>query len=61
MVTVKLLLEFKYGGTPLHLAATCGHAEIIKLLLKFGANVHAPAKDEGTPYMMLLVMGNWKW
>ena len=33
------------GNTPLHMAAGCGHASVVSLLLKAGAVVDAPKKD----------------
>ncbi|MDH5763237.1 MAG: ankyrin repeat domain-containing protein [Nitrospinota bacterium] len=38
-----------WGSTPLHRAAFKGHADIVKLLLKRGADVHARDKAENTP------------
>lgn len=33
--------NFKEAGAPLHLAAACGRAEIVQLLIDAGANVDA--------------------
>ncbi len=47
------LLEAKNGGTPLMMAAAKGHSEIVKLLLKAGANIHAKVPVDGRDYTPL--------
>jgi ankyrin repeat protein len=37
------------GGTPPHKYANYGLAEMVRVLVELGANVHAQAKDGGTP------------
>jgi ankyrin repeat protein len=35
--------------TPLHYAASKGYLEFVRLLLKYGANIHAKNAEERTP------------
>ncbi|KAJ1489023.1 hypothetical protein T484DRAFT_1781279, partial [Baffinella frigidus] len=37
------------GGTPLHVAASKGHAAVVRALVKAGADVTAPLKSGHTP------------
>ncbi|MDR2128952.1 MAG: ankyrin repeat domain-containing protein [Burkholderiaceae bacterium] len=48
----------KSGWTPLHYAATGGHAELIKLLLKAGADLDARSPNDSTPLMMAARYGS---
>ena len=43
--------------TPIHLPAANGHLGIVKLLLEYGAEVHALNSDGQTPYETSLVFG----
>ena len=55
---VKVLLDHKasvnaqdhHGNTPLHLAASCGNYEVVKLLVGAFANVDAVTKVYGVNY-----------
>lgn len=44
-----------YGNTPLHLAATHGHTEVIKHLHAVGANMHTQNSDHNTPLQLALL------
>jgi ankyrin repeat protein len=44
-----LFLQKKY--TPLHVAVALGHAEVAKVLLAAGANVHATAEVSESGFM----------
>ncbi len=44
-----------YGNTPLHLAATHGHTEVIQHLHSVGANLHAQNSDHNTPLQLALL------
>ncbi|MCJ1369913.1 Ankyrin-2 [Loxospora ochrophaea] len=48
----------KYGNTPLHLAATNGHTEVMKLLYHYGADRNAENKFGVTPRDMARENGN---
>ena len=39
----------KYNTTPLHLAASDGHTDVVELLLRKGASIEAIDKDNDTP------------
>lgn len=43
--------EHKHGFTPLHLAASLGNEEIVKMLLKYFANPNATANNNSTPLL----------
>ena len=48
----------KTGWTPLHYAASAGHVEVIKLLLKHSAYIDAESPSKTTPLMMAAMYGN---
>ncbi len=48
----------KTGWTPLHYAASAGHVEVIKLLLKHSAYIDAESPNKTTPLMMAAMYGN---
>ncbi len=48
----------KIGWTPLHYAASAGHVEVIKLLLKHSAYIDAESPNKTTPLMMAAMYGN---
>ena len=48
----------KTGWTPLHYAATGGHAPVIRLLLEHYAYVDAESPNQTTPLMMAAMYGN---
>ena len=48
----------KTGWTPLHYAASSGHVEVIKLLLKHSAYIDAESPNKTTPLMMAAMYGN---
>jgi ankyrin repeat protein len=48
----------KTGWTPLHYAASGGHVEVIKLLLKHSAYIDAESPSKTTPLMMAAMYGN---
>jgi ankyrin repeat protein len=48
----------KTGWTPLHYAASAGHVEVIKLLLKNSAYIDAESPSKTTPLMMAAMYGN---
>ena len=48
----------KTGWTPLHYAASGGHVELIKLLLKHSAYIDAESPNKTTPLMMAAMYGN---
>jgi hypothetical protein len=48
----------KTGWAPLHYAASAGHVEVIKLLLKHSAYIDAESPNKTTPLMMAAMYGN---
>jgi len=48
----------KPGWTPLHYAASGGHAEIVQLLLEHSAYIDAQSPNQTTPLMMAAMYGN---
>ncbi|TFL06716.1 ankyrin repeat-containing domain protein [Pterulicium gracile] len=48
----------EYGYTPLHLAADRGHADIVRLLLDYRANVSAKDEDDYTPLDLATIAGH---
>jgi uncharacterized protein len=48
----------KPGWTPLHYAASGGHAEIVQLLLEHSAYIDAQSPNQSTPLMMAAMYGN---
>ena len=48
----------KTGWAPLHYAASAGHVEVIKLLLKHSAYIDAESPNMTTPLMMAAMYGN---
>lgn len=48
----------RLGWTPLHYAASKGHVDTARLLLKHEAMVNAPSPDGTTPLMMAALSGN---
>ena len=48
----------KPGWTPLHYAASGGHAEIVQLLLEHAAYIDAQSPNQSTPLMMAAMYGN---
>ncbi len=48
----------KTGWTPLHYAATNGHAEVIRLLLEHHAYIDAESPNGSTPLMMASMYGS---
>ena len=48
----------KTGWTPLHYAASYGHAEVIKLLIENHAYIDAESPNGSTPLMMASMYGN---
>ncbi len=48
----------KPGWTPLHYAATGGHAEIVQLLVEHSAYIDAQSPNQTTPLMMAAMYGN---
>ena len=48
----------KPGWTPLHYAASGGHAEIVQLLLDHAAYIDAQSPNQTTPLMMAAMYGN---
>ena len=47
-----------FGGTPLHLAAKEGQAEVIPVLVKAGADVNAKTDEGGTPFHLAAQEGH---
>ncbi len=45
------------GWTPLHYAASNGHADIVQLILEHGANSRVPDKTGMTPHMVAAIGG----
>ena len=43
-IHIDLILYFQRGNTPLHVAALLGQSEVVKLLLRRGAQVNATAE-----------------
>lgn len=50
----------KDGMTPLHYAARAGHSDVVKVLLKHGADTNATDHDGGTPILEACHSGPWK-
>jgi hypothetical protein len=48
----------KPGWTPLHYAASGGHAEIVQMLLEHSAYIDAQSPNQSTPLMMAAMYGN---
>jgi ankyrin repeat protein len=48
----------KTGWAPLHYAASAGHVDVIKLLLKHSAYIDAESPNKTTPLMMAAMYGN---
>jgi ankyrin repeat protein len=48
----------KTGWAPLHYAASAGHVEVVKLLLKHSAYIDAESPNKTTPLMMAAMYGN---
>jgi ankyrin repeat protein len=46
------------GFTPLHLAASEGHAPLIDILIKFGAQIDARTNNFRTPLHIACLRGN---
>jgi ankyrin repeat protein len=66
---VKLLLEKgslvnqanPNGSTPLHFAAGCGHAEVVKLLLEGGADPQLKDKEKMRPSDLAKSLKEGQW
>jgi ankyrin repeat protein len=48
----------KSGNTPLHLAATCGHLEVVRKLLKLNAEVNSRDDEGSTPLLLASEYGH---
>lgn len=55
--TIKLLILYKYGWTPLHLAVQSKRTDVVRLLLVKGADKSIRNKDGNTPLHLCLYSG----